>query len=146
MHCCPIKKYWRSFQLPSKCPFCCSIDSMDHSFAGCSLTVEVWSCSGGGYILHDSSGRVLEACSKFFGHGTCFYAELLALMHEVRRCVQLGYTQVMLECDSKLLVDTSWFSWEAMEVSPGLAYSGWPDSVFGGSVVHIFREANKAAD
>ena len=61
--------------------------------------------SGGGGILRDHSGHVLAAFSTFFGHYTSLEAEARALLEGLLTYQAHGYSQVLIEIDSKMLSD-----------------------------------------
>lgn len=89
----------------------------------------------------------ITAVANYYGLGNNFRAEVLALLHGLRRCVELGFLNVIAESDSqslvKMLVTNDPWPWqfdsELYEISGILSASGY-------SLTHIFREANSVAD
>lgn len=74
-------------------------------------------------------------------------AELLALIEGLKLCHQLALNNVVIETDSKLIVDalTGQAAWPwrlhyDLQQADGLLHS------FGTTLQHIFREANSVAD
>ncbi|KAK2641265.1 hypothetical protein Ddye_023028 [Dipteronia dyeriana] len=63
--------------------------------------------SGGGGILRDMDENFKAAFSAHFGLGTNNGAELRAMLEGIRLCKSLIFSKVIIESDSKLIVD--WF-------------------------------------
>ena len=61
-------------------------------------------CGGGG-VLRDHRGRMNAGFSAHYGFGTNNEAELRALLQGVRLCKEMDCLNVILECDSKVVVD-----------------------------------------
>ncbi|PHT55029.1 hypothetical protein CQW23_03515 [Capsicum baccatum] len=59
---------------------------------------------GGGGILRDHHGNLIYAFSTPFGIGTNNQAEVKAAIFGVAWCIQHGYTKLILEVDSDLLI------------------------------------------
>ncbi|XP_012857145.1 PREDICTED: uncharacterized protein LOC105976424 [Erythranthe guttata] len=61
-------------------------------------------CSGGGLIrTHD--GSFIRGFSNFYGQGTHILAEAQTILDGLRICHEMGFTQVKVESDSKLVID-----------------------------------------
>ncbi|XP_040987723.1 uncharacterized protein LOC121235443 [Juglans microcarpa x Juglans regia] len=63
--------------------------------------------SEGGGILRDMDGNFKVAFSAHFGLGTNNKAELRAILEGIRLCKSLYFSKIIIESDSKLIVD--WF-------------------------------------
>ncbi|CAA7399338.1 unnamed protein product [Spirodela intermedia] len=61
--------------------------------------------SGGGGILHDSTGCILFAFSNFYNIRTNTEAEAMAIRDGLLLCEEQNITNIVLESDSKVLVD-----------------------------------------
>lgn len=53
--------------------------------------------SGGGAIVRDSYGHFVAAACFSFGHGNSLRMELLALLHGLQLCQQIGLTPFQVE-------------------------------------------------
>lgn len=110
-------------------------------------SVDVSHSSGGGFLLRDCAGVVLHAQSDFYGPGTSFYAEATCLLRGLQVCATLGFTSVLVESDSQVLVDmvhkNATWPWRHCSV---LTHILMFMQATNSSLVHIFREANSAAD
>ncbi|XP_042941140.1 uncharacterized protein LOC122275684 [Carya illinoinensis] len=104
-------------------------------------------CGGGGGVVCDHRGVPVGAFSEQFGVSTNTEAKLCALLHGVKFHKQLGGRRVILECDSKVIMDwlnarccNLWYLWnfwdELLQELEGLSYQ----------VVHQFCEGNQVAD
>ncbi|KAK0573059.1 hypothetical protein LWI29_002443 [Acer saccharum] len=103
-------------------------------------------CRGGG-ILRDANGYFKGAFTSHYGVGSNNRAELKALFDGIRLCKRLSYFIVIIESDSKIVVDrfrvgkcTLWYLWdfwdECIKEMQGTNVR----------IVHQFRERNQAAD
>ncbi|WMV25368.1 hypothetical protein MTR67_018753 [Solanum verrucosum] len=61
---------------------------------------------GGGGILRDDQGSIVYVFVVPLGEGTNNQAEVQAACFGLNRCIQHGYTNIILEVDSELL--TKW--------------------------------------
>lgn len=75
--------------------------------------------SGGGGILRDANGDFQGAFSSHYGIGSNNRAELRALFDGIQLCKRLSYFNVIIESDSKTIVDwfragrcTLWYLWD----------------------------------
>lgn len=59
---------------------------------------------GGGGLIRDEMGRVKGAFSIHFGMETNNGAKMRAILEGVQMCKRLGYTNIIIESDSKLVV------------------------------------------
>lgn len=59
--------------------------------------------SGGG-IIRDEHGNLLAAFLTFYGEGTNNYVEFLALLEGLELCREMGLINLMIECDSQIVV------------------------------------------
>ena len=103
--------------------------------------------SGGGGILRDANGYFKGAFTSHYGIGSNNRAELKALFDGIRLCKRLSYSSVIIESDSKIVVDwfrvgkcTLWYLWDF-----------WDDCIkemqgMNVRIVHQYREGNQAAD
>lgn len=102
---------------------------------------------GGGGILRDMDGNFKAAFSAHFGVGTNNGAELRAMLEGIRLCKRLSFFNVIIESDSKLVVDwvrsgncTLWYLWdywnEFISEMQGMDIR----------VLHQFSEGNQVAD
>lgn len=102
--------------------------------------------SAGGGLIRDEHGHVLAWFSNRYGNQTSLYAEAHALLNGIRLCRALNLETIIIESDSKQLVDmiitkfaTSWeITYLLREIIRSLT-SSWV-------VHHIYREQNKSAD
>lgn len=98
-------------------------------------------------VIRDYSGEVIAAKAVFFGSGTSLFAELQALYVGMCECLRLGLTKVLIESDSKLVVDMltskSTWPWQHYSILRQLSLF-----LTNGEFLlhHIFREANAVAD
>lgn len=102
---------------------------------------------GGGGILRDMDGIFKVAFSAHFGVGTNNGAELGAMLEGIRLCKRLSFFNIIIESDSKLVVDwvwsgncTLWYLWDY-----------WNEFIYEMQgmnicVLHQFIEGNQAAD
>ena len=101
----------------------------------------------GGGLLRDSDGHLIFAYYKEFGELDVLLAESASLLHGFQLCRDLATGPLLVEVDSKSLVDL---------LNTG-ATSRWPLcntlrrirallSSLSATVSHIFREANASAD
>nr|XP_027096084.1 uncharacterized protein LOC113715980 [Coffea arabica] len=101
----------------------------------------------GGGLLRDSDGQLIFAYYKEFGELDVLLAESTSLLHGLQLCSDLAPGPLLVEVDSKSLVDL---------LNAG-ATSNWPLcntlrrirallSSLSAAVSHIFREANASAD
>ncbi|XP_012845938.1 PREDICTED: uncharacterized protein LOC105965938 [Erythranthe guttata] len=102
-------------------------------------------CSGGGLIrTHD--GSFIRGFSNFYGQGNHILAEAQTILDGLRICHEMGFTQVKVESDSKLVIDMIYHkaivAWELIYVIRcirRLLKDDW-------HVMHIYREGNRVAD
>ena len=103
--------------------------------------------SGGGGIIRDCDGMAKAAFSSHFGNGTNNSAELKAILEGIRLCKRLLYFNVIIESDSRIVVDwlrkgrcTLWYLWDFWEdlvaELEGVTFM----------VLHQYKEGNSAAD
>ncbi|KAK3199205.1 hypothetical protein Dsin_022620 [Dipteronia sinensis] len=84
--------------------------------------------SGGGGIIRDCHGMMKAAFSSYFGNGTNSSAELKAILEGIRLCKWLLYFNVIIESDSRLVID--WLRrgrctlWEGNSAADFLAREG----------------------
>lgn len=76
-------------------------------------------CSGVGLIQDNKVHGTFSSC---FGHGTNNEVELSALKEGVELCKSLGYSQIIIECDSLSVANwllngrcTIWYLWDFWE-------------------------------
>ncbi|TXG69366.1 hypothetical protein EZV62_004301 [Acer yangbiense] len=103
--------------------------------------------SRGGGVIRDCHGMAIAAFSSFFGNGTNNSAELTAIMEGIRLCKRLLHFNVIIESDSRIVVDwlrkgrcSLWYLWDF-----------WEDLVaelvgVNFMVFHQYREGNSVAD
>ncbi|KAL7160678.1 hypothetical protein ABFS83_01G113200 [Erythranthe nasuta] len=102
-------------------------------------------CSGGGLIrTHD--GSFIRGFSNFDCQGTHILAEAQTILDGLRIFHEMGFTQVKVESDSKLVIDMICHkvvvAWEVIYVIRGirrLLKDDW-------HVMHIYRDGNPVAD
>ena len=103
--------------------------------------------SGGGIIIRDCQGDVVQANTNYYGRTSSLKAEVLALRNGLQLCIESNYNNILVETDSKTLVEMT------------LCRMKWPlrhqkdlkkiCSLFlmhNFQIRHIFREANSVAD
>lgn len=61
--------------------------------------------SGVGFVIRDLASFFVAAQCQYFQIGTSFRAELLALLHTLDFYLQCGYSNLIFDLDSKVLVD-----------------------------------------
>ncbi|KAF5468683.1 hypothetical protein F2P56_012820 [Juglans regia] len=98
-------------------------------------------------VIRDDGGRMNLAFMEFLDHGTNNVVELMALLHGLRQCRNLGIQKVEVELDSLLIVNWLekmrcgiWYLEDYWEEILGLLSS--MQFVFR----HIYREGNAGAD
>ncbi|PHT42837.1 hypothetical protein CQW23_16862 [Capsicum baccatum] len=100
----------------------------------------------GGGMIRDHRGHFILAYSLNLGQGTSKWAEAKALLYGIEWCVANRYDMILVESDSKLLVDcvnefdvASWrIQKEVEELKVHIDTTGY-------TLKHCFREANKVA-
>ncbi|XP_055802719.1 uncharacterized protein LOC129871761 [Solanum dulcamara] len=103
---------------------------------------------GGGGLLRNNQGDLLFAFSTPFGEGTNNQSEILAAIFGLTWCLQLGYTKVILEVDSELVI--RWIKhlaqppWTVRTQLQQLQDISHQFQVF--KCNHTYREANFTAD
>ncbi|XP_055800361.1 uncharacterized protein LOC129869765 [Solanum dulcamara] len=103
---------------------------------------------GGRGLLRNNQGDLLFAFSTPFGEGTNNQSEILAAIFGLTWCLQLGYTKVILEVDSELVI--RWIKhlaqqpWTVKAQLQQLQDISHHFQVFKCS--HTYREANFTAD
>ncbi|XP_055807012.1 uncharacterized protein LOC129875801 [Solanum dulcamara] len=103
---------------------------------------------GGGGLLSNNQGDLLFAFSTPFGEGTNNQSKILAAIFGLTWCLQLGYTKVILEVDSELVI--RWIKhlaqqpWTVKAQLQQLQDINHQFQVFKSS--HTYREANFTAD
>ncbi|XP_042973032.1 uncharacterized protein LOC122304830 [Carya illinoinensis] len=100
-----------------------------------------------GGVLRDSKGELLMAFSVHLGTGTSNYAEVMSLIHGLRRIKMMGVAHIDLESDSMLVV--RWLKASRCEVWYLKEY--WEELMellkeFEFQISHIYWEGNAAAD
>ncbi|XP_012829976.1 PREDICTED: uncharacterized protein LOC105951132 [Erythranthe guttata] len=102
-------------------------------------------CSGGG-LIRTHNGSFIRGISIFYGQGTHILAEAQTILDRLRICQEMGFTQVKVESDSKLVIDMIYHkatvAWELIYVIRGirrLLKDDW-------HVMHIYREGNRVVD
>ncbi|KAH0698662.1 hypothetical protein KY284_012877 [Solanum tuberosum] len=103
-------------------------------------------CGGGG-VIRDCEGYLLFAYSLNLGEGTSNWAEAMALLYGIRWCINNEYEFILVESDSKLLVNcvndqnsTPWkMQKEVEELKAHMENTSY-------ILRHCYREANKVAD
>lgn len=103
---------------------------------------------GGGGILRDHHGNLIYAFSTPFGIGTNNQAEVKAAIFGVTWCIQHGYTKLILEVDSALLIQ-----WITHHIHPPwrldtdiLELQKLVSQLESFQSRHVYREANYTAD
>ncbi|PHT27304.1 hypothetical protein CQW23_33091 [Capsicum baccatum] len=103
---------------------------------------------GGGGILRDHHGNLIYAFSTPFGIGTNNQAEVKAAIFGVTWCIQHGYTKLILEVDSALLIQ-----WLTHHIQPPwrldtdiLELQKLVSQLESFQSRHVYREANYTAD
>lgn len=61
--------------------------------------------AGGGGVIRDSSGRILQAFGLFYGVKTSIWAEAKATLEDLQMACNLHFSHVWLELDSTVHVD-----------------------------------------
>lgn len=103
--------------------------------------------AGCGGILRDSNGEMIMAFSEFLGWGSNNFAEISALLSGLLICYQIGVPKVLIESDSKLLVQ--WFlnecepPWALLTIWRNILQISELRDI---SIQHIYRERNATAD
>ena len=66
-----------------------------------------------GAVLLDNSGEVIFALEFYLGQATNMQAEIQALVRRLRTCHGMGFYRILIESDSKTLVNflCGLFSW-----------------------------------
>lgn len=64
-----------------------------------------------GFVVRDEEGDVVFTLGKEIQEVTNTEAEALAILQELRHCVQHGYTQILLQTDSMLLKNVVEGTW-----------------------------------
>ena len=105
--------------------------------------------AGGGVVVQNASGDVLFIEAFYFEEKIAFQVEALALYNGLQLCVQHGLFTVEIESDSKVLVQALQSS--HLTSCPWQTYDILADvyillQSINGSLYHVFREANTAAD
>lgn len=102
---------------------------------------------GGGIVLRDTHGDIVFAASLFLGTDTSFQAEVLALKHGLRHCVQNSFSPLYVVSDSQVLVrllaNRRHWLWRVKQV---LAEICVDLDVSNCVVTHVYRETNAVAD
>ncbi|XP_012832645.1 PREDICTED: uncharacterized protein LOC105953521 [Erythranthe guttata] len=102
-------------------------------------------CSGGG-LIRDSNGKAIRGFSNFYGKGSLIFAEAQAIIDGLTLCWEMGFEQITLESDSKLVVDMIYnkvsIAWEIQYLITRIHHL-LKDTWMGR---HIYREANAVAD
>ncbi|XP_057444954.1 uncharacterized protein LOC130737213 [Lotus japonicus] len=113
------------------------------------VAVPAGSVMGYGYIARNSLGQVLAtAASKWPMATSVALAEAMALRWDLQLSLELGFFNVEVELDSKLVVD-SWrnhrqqASYLALVISDSVFIS---QSFYRFSIAHVLRASNMAAD
>lgn len=104
--------------------------------------------AGGGGIIRNSHGHWVKGFSSSIGHTTSIIVEWWALRDGLTLAIQLGYQQLEIELDAKVIVDLiNSNSFSNRVYTPFLhdcrMLLGQLQQV---RVAHIFREANKCVD
>ena len=61
--------------------------------------------SGIGYVIHDSTGKIIERKGEFIGFATSRVAEYYAMRKGIERAIELGYKTVRFMSDSLMVVN-----------------------------------------
>jgi len=105
--------------------------------------------SGAGWVLFDSSGKVVATGNEFLGKRTNNEAEYAAALLGLQSVLELGYTEVDLRLDSELLVKQikGIYRVKKPHLKPlheqvCILLKKFDDS----TVEHVYRDQNKEAD
>ncbi|XP_027109280.1 uncharacterized protein [Coffea arabica] len=102
--------------------------------------------AGGRGVLWDSDGSFLLAFSAFFGEMTSLEAEGLTVLQGVKLCFQRGFSQDLVQSDSKVLIailqHRSKCPWSIRREISQIWHLLSAASCFS----HCLREANKVVD
>ena len=102
--------------------------------------------AGGGVIIRNSQGGFVAASSYFFSTCTIYEAEVRAILQGLRLCQTLGLHSVIVESDSKAVVDAlsgqTTIPWKYMALFHHIQLLISPTIC----IFHIYREANCVAD
>ncbi|KAK4716148.1 hypothetical protein R3W88_014486 [Solanum pinnatisectum] len=97
---------------------------------------------GVGGIIRDSMGNLIVAFAKHIGRGTSNIGEAKAAYFGAKWCVENGYPNFSLECDS-LVKDKSQMAWKLWDTIMETRRINLQANVI---VQHCFREVIQAAD
>ncbi len=105
--------------------------------------------SGAGWVLFDSSGKVVATGNEFLGKRTNNEAEYAAVLLGLQAALELGYTEVDLRLDSELLVKQikGIYRVKKAHLKPLYQQACTLLKKFDSSTLeHIYRDQNKEAD
>ena len=105
--------------------------------------------SGIGYVIHDSTGKIIEKNGEFIGFATSRIAEYYAMRRGVERALELGYKSVRFISDSLMVVNqlTGVFSIKNQDITP--VYKEISEKIKNFDAVsfkHVPRSENTLAD
>ncbi|CAN1185483.1 Putative ribonuclease H protein At1g65750, partial [Linum perenne] len=102
-----------------------------------------------GGLLRDSSGNCLQAFTVNLGRCSITRAEICGALEGVRRAWDAGYRKIEVQMDSKMVMSI------LLNSEPGsshqytlevLEFQEWLQRDWEVKVIHVYREANQAAD
>lgn len=103
--------------------------------------------TGGGGMIRNYNGEMIKAFAEFYGQGNNNLAEAKAMLYGVKLCCNCGFSKVIVESDSMLIVNLvnqrmkpPWQLTQIIEQIREVTETG--NFLF----VHIFREGNAIAD
>lgn len=103
--------------------------------------------SGGGGIIRDHNGNFLIAYADFYGYSNNNMAEAKSLAQGLNICLEEGYSSVIIESDSQVIIDMinnkMKIPWQMQQIISNIINSS---KNLNCSFVHIYREGNMAAD
>lgn len=102
-----------------------------------------------GIVIKNESGETIEAFGEYLDTQTNNFAEYSALISALRKAIDMGATEVVCYCDSKLVVEQLNRNWKVKNESiQSLFLKAWKEleKFDKWQLKHIRREFNKEAD
>ncbi|XP_071921849.1 uncharacterized protein [Coffea arabica] len=100
-----------------------------------------------GGVLQDHGGKVFFAYYKEFGKQDVLSAEAMSLLEGLKLCANQGYSSLVVESDSRVLVNMVCFGalskWPLCNLLREIRH--WLEKL-NGSLHHMYREANSVTD
>lgn len=102
-----------------------------------------------GIVIKDETKNIVAAYGEFLGHQTNNFAEYKAVISGLKKCHQLGATEVDIVADSKLVIEQLNRRWKVKHPAmQKLFIEAWNEMQKFKKVTlkHTYRENNKEAD